>query len=63
MTMHANADPKDGKQLKCHGGGDLSFCADCQNHTNPPEAMCYRAIASDQPGHTIVGCSAKIPVE
>jgi hypothetical protein len=45
-----------------HGGGDLLFCLDCANRTSPPVPPCYRSVDSDQPGHTIVGCSAKVPV-
>lgn len=60
MTMHANADPKDGKQLHCHGGGDLSFCEGCQHNGQHPQCYCQKP--SDLPGHTIVECTAKTPV-
>lgn len=61
MPMHANADPKDGRQLRCHGGGDLTFCLDCQMNVKHPQ--CYLQAPSDKPHHTIVGCTAKVPVE
>jgi hypothetical protein len=61
MPMHANADPKDGRQLRSHGGGDLTFCLNCQMNAQHPQ--CYCQVPSDNPGYKIVGCTGKVFVK
>ncbi len=59
---HGHIEPVSCKCAHHHyGGGDLSFCVDCAHNAAMPDTQCYLQEPSDLPGHTIVGCTGKVP--